>query len=61
MEAETDHRGVSQSSFTEEMLQDIDDAVRNPSSRDHRYRKNPWDTRTLQRHVFDTYRKKYSY
>ncbi len=29
MDAAIDHRGGSQSSFTEEMLQDIDDAVRN--------------------------------
>lgn len=60
MEAATDHRGGSQSSFTEEMLQDIDDAVRNRSPRDHGYSKNRWDTRVLQRYILDTYGKKYS-
>ncbi len=61
MEATIDHRGGSQSSFTEEMLQDVDDAVRNRSPRDHGYSKNRWDTRVLQRYIFDTYGKKYSY
>ncbi|HBK59711.1 MAG TPA: hypothetical protein DDZ84_02815 [Firmicutes bacterium] len=43
VEAAADHRGGSQSSFTEEMLQDIDDALRNRSPRDHGYSKNRWD------------------
>ena len=34
MEATIDHRGGRQSSFTEEMLQDVDDAVRNRSPRE---------------------------
>lgn len=61
MKAATDHRGGSQSSVTEEMLQDIDDAVRNRSPKDHGYDKNRWDTRVLRRYILDTYGKKYSY
>lgn len=40
MEAATDHKGGSQSSFTDEMLQDIDDAARNRDPKDHGYSKN---------------------
>ncbi len=61
MEATIDHRGGSQSSFTDKMLQDVDDAVGNRSPRDHGYNKNRWDTRALQRYIFDTCRKNYSY
>lgn len=61
MEAAKDHRGGSKSSFTEEMLQDIDDAVRNRRPMDHGYSKNRWDTRVLQRYILDTYGRKYSY
>ena len=60
MEAAKDHRGGSESSFTEEMLLDIDDALRNRSPRDHGYSKSRWDTRVLQRYIYDTYGKKYS-
>lgn len=60
MEAATDHRGGSQSSFTEEMLQDNDDAVRNRSPKDHGYSKNRWYARVLQRYILDNYGKKYS-
>jgi transposase len=61
MEAAKDHRGGSKSSFTEEMLADIDDAVRNRNPQDHGYYKNRWDTRVLQRYILDTYGRKYSY
>lgn len=39
MDATTDHRDGSQSSFTEDMLQDMYDAVRNRSPRDDGYSK----------------------
>lgn len=61
IEAATDHGGGSQSSFTEKMPQDIDDAVRNRSPRDHGYSKNRWGTRVLQSYILDTNGKKYSY
>ena len=61
MEAAKDHRGGSKSSFTEEMLKDIDDAVRNRHPRDHGYSKNRWDTRVFQQYILDTYGRKYSY
>lgn len=56
-----DHRGGSKSSFTEDMLRDIDDTVKNRRPMDHGYHKNRWDTRVLQRYIHDTYGRKYSY
>jgi transposase len=61
IEAAADHRGGSKSSFTEEMLADVDDAVRNRCPKDHGYYKNRWDTRVLQRYILDTYGREYSY
>lgn len=62
MEAAKDRRGTTnKSSITDEMLKDIDDAIRNRKPSDHGYHsKNRWDTRVLQRYILDTYGKKYS-
>ncbi len=48
METTKEHRGDRKSSVTEDMLKDIDNAVRNQRHMNRRYHRNRWGPRVLQ-------------
>jgi len=60
LEGAKDHRGGSVGRLTDEMLGDIDDAIRHRSPKDHGYQQNRWTCKLLARYIRDTYGVGYS-
>lgn len=60
LEGARDHRGGSVGRLTDEMLGDIDDAIRHRSPKDHGYQQNRWTCKLLARYIRDVYKVDYS-
>ena len=60
LEGAKDHRGGNVGRLTDEMLGDIDDAIRHRSPKDQGYQQNRWTCKLLARYIRDTYGVGYS-